>query len=72
MTYEERHNEVQALKAEAHRAGYSLWAQVAYEDIARAILARLLRTLPGSEPSIGLCDDGSWVIWYKGYASNLG
>lgn len=69
MTYEKRHREVQALKAEARRAGYSLWAQVAYEDMARDIKARLLRNLPRSEPSIGLCDDGSWVIWYKGSAS---
>ena len=68
MTYEERHTEVQALKEEAHRAGFSLWAQVAYEDMARDIKARLLRTLPKSEASIGLCDDGSWVVWYKSYS----
>ena len=64
-TYKERHAEVQALKTEAHRAGFSLWAQVSYEGIAREIKERLLRTMPNSEASIGLCDDGSWVIWYK-------
>ena len=67
MTFQERHTEVQALKAEAHRAGFSLWAQVAYEEMARDIKTRLLKSLPRSEPSIGLCDDGSWVIWYKSY-----
>ena len=64
-TQEERHEEVKALKAEAKRAGFSLWAQVAYEGVARDIKERLLLQRPKCEASIGLCDDGSWVIWYK-------
>jgi len=50
---------------DAASRGYTVWANVDYEGMARNILDRLRNTWPKTDPSLGLMPDDTWVIWYN-------
>jgi hypothetical protein len=45
--------------------GYHVWVNVLYYPMAVKVCGRLKAEAPQTDPSIGLMDDDTYVVWYK-------
>ena len=53
-----------SIRKEAARGGFTVWANVETEAMAKTIKARVLKQFPRSKASIGFLPDESFVVWY--------